>query len=81
MGITFYGIGIFIAILFFALAGKLWISRNKEQLANFFLEWSSYHVACNRGWIDPNKDKYDKIALEYAIKHNKKQAWTIKDNK
>lgn len=79
MGSAFYIAGILVAILFFVLAGLLWLSRNKERIIQHLTEWCCYMDACERGWINPSKDENDRIALEYAIKHNKEQTWIVYD--
>ena len=73
MGFLFYFICVILALLFFGLAFRHWCSRNKDKIFEHFC----YIAACNRGWINPAKDEYDKIALDYAIKHNKKVTWTV----
>ena len=73
MGFLFYFICVILALLFFGLAFRHWCSRNKDKIFEYFC----YIAACNRGWINPAKDEYDKIALDYAIKYNKKVTWTV----
>ena len=75
MGSLFYIIGSLLAILFFVLAAIYWYSENKERIRQHLYEWCCYLAACNRGWINPSKEEIDRIALEYAIKHNKPQTW------
>lgn len=79
MGSVFYIAGILVAVLFFVLAGLLWLSKNKERITQDFYEWCCYQAACNRGTINPSRDAHDRIALNYAIKHNKEQPWIVYD--
>lgn len=79
MGSAFYIAGILVSILFFVIAAVLWFIRHKKELEDRMIGWLCYQNACNKGYLNPGKYEHDKVALDYAIKYNKKHSWIVVD--
>ena len=77
MGSTFYILGFLLALLFFTLGARRWFLKNKDAIEKHLLEWVCYQNASARGYIRPGEYEADRLALDYAIKHNKRTTWQV----
>jgi hypothetical protein len=73
---TIYFIGIMLILLFIGLGWLCYYNKHKTEIQDFLLGWLCYQHAKDRGYIRPGEYEADRIALEFALKHNKKTTWT-----
>lgn len=79
MGANFYIFGILVVLVLLGLGFYSWYKKNRDAIQQRMLGWICYQNACNKGYLNPGKYEHDKMALDYAIKYNKKHHWIVID--